>query len=306
MSEPSFGVVLVNWNGCDDTERALDSLLAATPRPAHVVVVDNGSVDDSVARLREWAAAHEPQPAAPVPWLSVIAEPANRGFAGGNNIGLALLARFPVTHFLLLNNDAMVAEDYFARIGDALRSNPDAALVGCAIYYHPDRDRVWFAGGREVPMRALMLHQYEMPESMEPQETPFVTGCAMLISRALYAAEGGLAECYNPIYWEDTDYSHRARTRGWRVMLVPRAKVFHRVGSSFGGERITPPVAFWQNRNRGYYVRRNYRGFDRVAAISYLVLTKPAKAVLELMRGRPAMASAIIRGFAHGLTADCS
>ena len=306
MPDPSFGVVLVNWNGCDDTERALDSLHSARPRPAHVVVVDNGSADDSVARLEAWGKAHETDSASTEPWLRVIAEPQNRGFAGGNNIGLSVLDRLAVTHFLLLNNDAMVAEDYFAQISDALREHPDAALVGCAIYYHPDRDRVWFAGGREVPYRALMLHRYELPSSLEPTDTPFVTGCAMLISRELYEAEGGLAECYNPIYWEDTDYSHRARTRGWRVMLVPRAKVFHRVGSSFGGEKITPPVAFWQNRNRGYYVRRNYRGLDRVAAITYLVATKPAKALIELLQGRPAMAGAIIRGFAQGLTADCS
>ncbi|MDQ6736979.1 MAG: glycosyltransferase family 2 protein [Gemmatimonadota bacterium] len=306
MSDPSVGVVLLNWNGCDDTERALDSLLAATPRPAHVVVVDNGSADDSVARLRSWIATHAPARDSAAPWATIIAETDNRGFAGGNNIGLAALARLNLTHFLLLNNDAMVAEDYFERIAEALREYPDAALIGCAIYYHPERERVWFAGGREIPQRALMLHRYELPDSMEPQETPFVTGCAMIISRMLYEREGGLAECYNPIYWEDTDYSHRARTRGWRVMLVPRAKVFHRVGSSFGGEKITPQVAFWQNRNRGYYVRRNYRGFDRIAAVAYLIATKPAKALVELARGRPAMASAIIRGFALGLTADCS
>ena len=301
MSEPTFGVVLLNWNGCEDTEAALQSLLVATPRPSRVVVVDNGSADESVPRLRAWISENAPDTDGER-WATLIEEPVNHGFSGGNNIGLAFLARTEVSHFLLLNNDATVAPDYFARIADAIRAHPDAALIGCVIHYHPDRDRIWFAGGREIPFRALMLHVYELPQSMEPQDTPFVTGCAMVISRALYDANGGLAECYNPIYWEDTDYSAQARANGWQVMLVPRARVFHKVGASVGGERITPRVAYWQNRNRGYYVRRNYHGFDRIAALVYLVMTKPARALVELLRGRPAMSSAILRGFARGLT----
>ncbi|MEO6866250.1 MAG: glycosyltransferase family 2 protein [Gemmatimonadaceae bacterium] len=300
MSDPSYGVVLLNWNGFADTECALDSLLAADPRPARVIVVDNGSADDSLARLDEWLSRNDV--AGAPPWVSVIAEKANRGYAGGNNLGLARLATTgDVTHFLLLNNDATVAPDYFARMSDAIRSFPDSALLGCAIYYHPEREKVWFAGGYEVPYRALMLHNYKLPASLEPQTTPFVTGCAMVISRALYDAQGGLAECYYPIYWEDTEYSFRARNNGWRVMLVPSARVFHKVGASVGGEDITPQVAFWQNRHRGYYVRRNYRGADRAAAIGYLIATKPARAIVELIRGRPAMGSAIFRGFLHGL-----
>ena len=306
MREPSYGVVLLNWNGYSDTEAALDSLLAADPQPARIVVVDNGSADDSVKRLNEWIARNDVALRSPhAARVSVIEANANRGYAGGNNIGLAALAAATeVTHFLLLNNDAMVAPDYFARMSDAIRQHPDSALLGCAIYYHPNRDRVWFAGGYEVPYRALMLHHYKLPPTLEPQATPFVTGCAMMISRELYNSEGGLAECYNPIYWEDTEYSFRARHRGWPVMLVPAARVYHKVGASGGGERITPRVAFWQNRHRGYYVRRNYRGFDRVAALTYLVVTKPARALAEVLRGRPAMGSAILRGFVHGLTDD--
>lgn len=307
MREPSYGVVLLNWNGYDDTEAALDSLLAADPRPDHVVVVDNGSHDDSVSRLNAWLEANTPRDSSgsPSPWLTIIAEPDNRGFAVGNNIGLAhLAAATGVTHFLLLNNDATVAPDYFLRMSEAIVSYPDSALLGCAIYYHPDRDRVWFGGGYEVPYRALMLHRYELPADRTPHRTPFVTGCAMMISRELYDACGGLAECYTPIYWEDTEYSFRARNGGWRVMLVPGARVYHKVSASMGGEKTTPRAAFFQNRHRAYYVRRNYRGIDRAVALGYLVATKPARSLVELLRGQPAMGSAIFRGFFHGLTDD--
>ena len=314
MREPAYGVVLVNWNGIADTESALDSLFASEPRPDHVVVVDNGSSDDSLPRLHAWVSRNHPvnghtgtkngvQRASP--WVSIIAENENRGYAAGNNVGLTRLATTTdTTHFLLLNNDATVAPDYFAQMSEAIREFPDSALLGCAIYYHANRDKVWFAGGYELPYRALMLHRYELPVSLAPQPTEFVTGCAMMISRELYNARGGLAERYTPIYWEDTEYSFRARNNGWRVMLVPSARVFHKVGASVGGENITPQVAFWQNRHRGYYVRRNYRGVDRAVAIAYLIGTKPARALVELLRGRTAMGSAIFRGFLHGLIDD--
>lgn len=311
MPEPTFGVVLLNWNGCDDTLAALESLVAADPRPASVVVVDNGSSDDSVARIVAWGEQRVTTALTDAdawrtfetpPWLLVVAAGANRGFSSGNNIGLEYLAtRTDVSHFLLLNNDAMVAPDYFARVADALRDRPELGVTGALIHYHPDRDRVWYAGGFEVPWRALMLHRYDAPATDAPYATEFVTGCAMMIARPVYAAIGGLATCYDPIYWEDADYSMAARRAGWKLAVIPTARVFHRVGASGGGERITPRVAYWQNRNRGLYVRRNYRGTRRIAALAYLLATKPGRAVVELLRGRPAMASAIARGYVRGM-----
>ena len=324
MPEPVFGVVLVNWNGADDTVAALESLHSANPRPGCVVLVDNGSEQESVDRILDWGRSHtaamqverlgedQAGPAdastahqSECPWLTVICARENRGFAGGNNIGLRrLAARDDVTHFLLLNNDATVAPDYFARMADALHDIPDAGLLGCVIHHHPERDRIWYAGGYEIPYRALVLHNCSLPVGTTPRRTEFVTGCAMLISRRLYDTQGALADCYNPIYWEDGEYSFRARTHGWPVMLVPAARVYHKVGTSVGGEKITPQVAFWQNRNRAYYVRRNYRGGARLGALVYLAVTKPGRAIVEVMRGKPAMASAILRGFLHGVLDD--
>lgn len=315
MPEIAFGVVLLNWNGCDDTIASLESLIAADPRPARVVVTDNGSSDASVERLIAWAQETAPGVACieetetdsgdATAWLTIIRAADNRGFAGGNNIGLRHLATHTeVSHFLLLNNDAMVARDYFARVQDALAIVPDAGLVGCAIFHDPARERVWFCGGYEIPWRALILHRFELPSSAEPQVTPFVTGCAMVISRPLYRSEGGLAECFNPIYWEDGDYSFRARTHGWKLILAPAAHVYHRVRSTGGGaETLTPRVAFFDIRNRVIYVRRNYRGLTRATAMTYLAITKPGRAMAEVLRGRPAVGRAILSGWLHGISA---
>ncbi|MEO7103782.1 MAG: glycosyltransferase family 2 protein [Gemmatimonadaceae bacterium] len=313
MREVQFGVVVINWNGANDTLAALDSLLLATPRPDHVIVVDNGSTDDSLDRIRDWGASHAPGWGETVPpaldscdansWLVLVAADSNLGFSGANNVGLHYLAaRTAASHFMLLNNDAMVAPDCFAQLASAICDVPDAGLLSPVIFRHPNRDEVWYAGGIEIPHRALIVHARTPANSDRPYPTTFVTGCAMTIARPMYDDLGGLAEVYNPIYWEDADYSRRACDAGWSVAVAPRAHVYHRVGRSGAGERLTPRTAYFQNRNRALYVRRNYHGTDRILGLAYLVVTKPGRALMEALRGQRALGGAIFRGFLRGMT----
>lgn len=296
MADVAIGVVLVNWNGADDTLVALDSLAGAHPRPARVVVVDNGSRDDSVARLTAWIDAHDARA-----WVHVVALAENRGFPGGNNAGLEVLAAEGVTDaFLLLNNDTTVAEDFFARLADGVAARPDAGLYGTTIYEW-DRETVWYAGGTEHPIRALVLHQYRVPTGAAPRDTEFVTGCSMLIPRTTYARLGGLSEVYFPLYWEDAEYSVRARRTIGPLVYLPGAVVYHRVGATVGMPDVTPRVAYVQNHHRAIFVRRNYTGARRAAATLYLLVTKPARCVKELLRGNARVGWAILRGSLTGI-----
>jgi GT2 family glycosyltransferase len=236
-----------------------------------------------------------------LPWLIVIEAGRNRGFAGGNNLGIELLEKqTSVSHLMLLNNDATVAPDFFAAISGALGKVPNAGLITGTILEDPDRDRVWYAGGTELPMRALYRHRLNVPEAQEPVPTDFVTGCAMIISRPLLQKIGPLAEVYFPLYWEDGEYSFRARSAGFPVLYAPRAIVYHKVGATVGAATVSPVVAYCQNRLRVFYVRRNYRGWTKAAALGYLAVTKPGRAVIEAARGRPRIGWEILRGTVSG------
>ena len=294
---PSFGVVVLNWNNAHDTLPCLDSLVQADPRPRHVVVVDNGSTDDSVRRIHDWRATQPVDDG----WLIVIEAGSNRGFAGGNNVGIShLLGKTDVSHVMLLNNDATVAHDFFAHMSAALEKAADAGLMACTIFEDPARDRVWFAGGDEIPLRALYRHRLEIPSTADPVATEFVTGCAMVISRQLLSKIGALAEVYFPLYWEDGEYSFRARQAGFPVLYAPAARVYHKIGATVGAASVSPVVAYCQNRLRVFYVRRNYRGLTKIAALSYLAVTKPGRAFIEAVRGRPRIGWEILRGTASG------
>lgn len=304
----SIGVLIVNWNGAEDTVACLDSLLAADPGPVRVVVVDNFSADDSIARIQRWAREHtdvhtvipgETDRAAPA-WLTVVRAGRNLGFSGGNNAGLPLLIADPlVRDVLLLNNDATVSPEFFRRISEASGSDPRAGIIGPTIYRFPATHDIWFAGGRATPLRALVSHELQRPVSSEPRDTPFVTGCAMLVTGEALRRLGPLPDCYDPGYMEDAEYCWRAREAGFRVMYAPAAIAYHKVGASF--RKIgSPAITFALNRNRVLFARRNLRGLERLGALGYLAATKPVRAVIELLLGRPAQAGAVLFGAVEG------
>jgi len=312
---PAVGVVILNWNGWRDTTECLESLLAARPAAARIVVVDNASHDDSVEQLVSWAKnlgvslevrgedARALRDAIDPRVLTLIRSTRNRGFSGGNNVGLRFLSSAAdLTHFLLLNNDATVAPDYFARLEEALREVPQAGLLCGTIFAMGSLPaRVWYAGGTSSPVRALVSHQLDVPESAQPLPTEFITGCAMLIARDALAAVGPMPECYFPAYMEDAEYSFRVRRAGFPVVYAPRVIAYHKVGASLGLASVTPRVAYALNRHRAFYVRRNMTGWMWAAAVAYLIVTKPARAVVEIVRGRPRIGWAMFTGLVAGL-----
>ncbi len=202
MRSVPIGVVILNWNGHADTIACLESLVAADPAPARVVVVDNASTDDSVAVLTRWAGRAQLHP-------TMVRSGHNRGFAGGNNLGLEVLARdVAITHSLLLNNDATVEPDFFGEVAAALERSPSAGLLGVTIYEGPGRERVWYAGGRLPNARAVVIHGTHVPPATSGTAVPtqFVTGCAPRVlfpvlrgCRVLVARRrGGLSDRLRP------------------------------------------------------------------------------------------------------------
>ena len=319
QDEPAIGVIVVNWKRAADTLACLDSLANAKRGPARIVVVDNASGDESVARIREWATARkvsfalfreadlagikpeEMRSESMLSYLTVIVSSTNKGFSGGNNLGLRLFGHDRhLTHFLLLNNDATVREDFFAELKRGLASAADAGVLTGTIYNYPATETVWYAGGHVVPFRGLIVHDLDVPDDGNLRPTGFVSGCVMLISRALFETIGPLPECYFPGYSEDAEYCSRATRSGFKLLYAPRAVAFHKVGATAGAASASPYVTQVQVRHRVLYVRRNFRGTDRVVALSYLAATKMARALVETMKGKPEMGRAFLKGALEG------
>jgi GT2 family glycosyltransferase len=307
-----WAIVIPSFNHADDAVTCLASLRRAHRRPERVILVDDASTEDAVTKIADWAAQSaesyevvdsdelEARKSAKV-WLTIVASRKNSGFAVSCNVGLRFVRDHTDAPFvLLLNNDAAVAPSYFPDIAAAIQTVPNVGLATGTIYEW-DRRTVWYAGGRFNPLRAVAEHYLDVPSDGQPRRTEFICGCTMLISRAVLEKVGVLPELYSPCYCEDADYSLQVAKSGFELLYVPGAQAFHRVSSSLGREIRSPQVIYWFNRNRGYAMRRNYTGWRRAGGMAYLALTKPARAVWEVLNGRPKSGAAFIRGTVAGL-----
>lgn len=302
-----WAIVIPSFNHADDAITCLESLRAAQSRPSRVLLVDDASTEDAVGAIARWAARSNESHRVVDPeqllldgddgsWLTIVAAKKNSGFSASCNVGLRYVRDCTDSPYaLLLNNDAAVSRSYFPDLAAGIAGLPRVGLATGTIYEW-DRKTVWYAGGRFNPLRAVAEHSLRVPGDGAVRGTDFVCGCTMLISRAALETVGLLEDCYNPCYCEDVDYSLKIQRAGLDIVYVPGAKAYHRVGSSLGREERPPQVTYWFNRNRGYAMRRNYTGWRRAAGLGYLAVTKPARAFVELLRGRPKSGAAFIRG----------
>lgn len=255
MSYGTVAVVIVNWNGLQDTLACLESLKLLDYEDHVAVVVDNGS------RAPEGEAIRKAYPDA-----VVIEAGENLGFAGGCNVGVRYAIERRIPYVFLLNNDAVVCQPtMLTRLMDLLHSAPDVGAVGPKVVYDDKPDEIWFAGGTVVPSRGMMRQDdvnrpADSVRGVRP--TDFVTGCACLSRTSLYEEVGLIEEGYF-LFFEDTDWSLQVKRAGKRLLMDNDAVLRHKCGRSMKRARDVDhyyfirarlrfarrfaPVAFWFN-----------------------------------------------------------
>ncbi len=247
-------VVIVNWNGKEDTVLCLSSLKKIR-KPAvklSVIVVDNGSTNDSVTVIRK---AH--------PWVKLIETRKNLGFTGGNNVGIKKALDDGADCVWLLNNDTLVDRDVLSAL-DAF-DDSTVGLVGSKIYFAPgyeyhkdryatsERGRVlWYAGGL-IDWSNMYASHRGVDEVDRGQydivvETPFITGCSMMIRREVLERVGRLDDRYY-LYLEDFDMCLRVKRAGFKLIYFPASKLWHVNAGSSGGAG-NPLHDYYLSRNR--------------------------------------------------------
>jgi len=289
-------VIIVNWNGKRDTEACLSSLANIEKQNVdfNVIVVDNGSADDSVPSIRK-----------KFPWATVLATGKNLGFTGGNNVGITYARQHQADFIWLLNNDTFV-DGNVLNILSSFR-DPKVGICGSKIYFaaghefHHDRykekDRgkvFWYAGGLVDWDNMYASHrgvdevdhgQYDTEE-----DTSFVTGCSMMIKRSVFDRIGMLDDRFY-LYLEDLDFCLRAKKAGFRLRYVPASVLWH-VNAGSTSRPGNPLQQYYQTRNRLFL------GFRYAALRTKIALLREAirflfsgsavcrKAVIDWLAGR--------------------
>lgn len=237
--EPFVVVVIVSMNRCDDTLACLHSLRNSTYRNYGVIVLDVSSGAQSIKAIRQGCTE--------VKTIELIE---NRGYAGNNNIGIEAALAAAADWVLLLNDDTLVGPDCLSRLVEAAEQDPRIGFVGPMVYHYDEPRRIQSAGGKLAAFwRSAHLGQNEEDRGQfrEPHAVEWISGCGIMARRALIEQIGVLDERYF-LYWEETEWCIRARRRGWRVIHVPQAKLWHKgVQRDY---RPSPSVTYYATRNR--------------------------------------------------------
>jgi hypothetical protein len=216
--------VIANYNGGADTVECVDSLLESSAATFRIIVVDNGS---------------SPPLSLPSQYgdIDIVRLEANLGFAGGVNVGIRRALRTGADAVLVLNNDTIVAADAVARLASELKGA--VGIAAPRIYYAADPSLIWSDGFMAHPW-TLEMRGGQRGRRAEKNQEParivdYVTGCAMLIHRAVFDAIGLFDERFFA-YYEDLDYCIRAREAGFKILTVPTAQIWHKVARTTGLE----------------------------------------------------------------------
>jgi GT2 family glycosyltransferase len=261
MKEPLVSVIILNFNGRDLLRKCLQSVFKTEYPNYEVIVVDNGSTDEScVVVEREF------------PHVQLIRSHENCGYSEGNNIGI-LNSRGEF--MVLLNNDTVVNPEWLSELVPEAERNPE-------YFYQP---KILFVGSDRINSagNCVQLFGFAFPRGLGEVdvgqydgkcEVSYASGACVLASRRLVEDVGFLDEGFFTFY-EDVNWGWRALMRGYKTIYVPSAVIYHKWGSSWG-RLMSSRKFFLIERSRVASVLRNY-------SFRTLVILFPALVFVELL-----------------------
>jgi GT2 family glycosyltransferase len=249
---PRVAIIVLNWNGRDDTLACLASLRRLIYPACQVVVVDNGSSDGSTEAIR-----------AKYSDIPLIETGGNLGYAGGNNVGLSWAIEQGANYALLLNNDTEVAPDFVNELVTVAEASPSVGIVGPTIYYFDRPTVIWSAGGAidwtRGETRMIGLDEADAGQfGRKPRPVDFVTGCALLV-KAQVIRQAGLLDSRFFAYYEEAEWCVRAVKAGFTILHVPPARIWHKISPE--QRAASPQTHYYMTRNRLLFLRCTGAGY---------------------------------------------
>ena len=297
---PRVVISIVAWKGADLTVACLRSIepeLDSVPG-TRVIVVDNASPDGAADRVERairdngWGA-----------WATLIRAPGNHGFAAGNNIAIrSMLAQeYPAEFVLLLNPDTLVRPGALRILVDFMAARPDVGIAGgrsedldatpqmCCFRFPNAVDELIGYIGFGLLDRLLERHLTRLGIPEVPREVDWVSGAFMLVRKSVIDRVGLMDEGYF-LYFEETDFTRRARLAGWDCWHVPQSRIVHLVGQSSGVTVHDGPPrrvpAYWFESRRRYFVLNHGRVYAALCDLA-VILVYPLGRLLNLVRRSP-------------------
>lgn len=267
------GIVIVNYNGERFQNDCIRTLYEMNFQDFIIVVVDSGSTDHSIKKLKE-----------SYPNVYVLEQKSNVGVAVGNNIGIKFVKSIGTEYILLLNNDTEVDKNLLRELLSSANKN---IVTVPKIYFYDNKKMLWFAGGGMIWNKAVSYHegiykkdfgQYDSDKIIEYAPT-----CCMLIHSSIFDRIGYIDEKIF-MYYDDTDLCVRLNDAGVKIKYIPNAFMWHKVSSSSGGMQSKIGI-YYTKRNQLYFIdkyKNRIKKIDRMV----IILKNLVKAILSPIRNK--------------------
>ncbi|MFQ5688125.1 MAG: glycosyltransferase family 2 protein, partial [Candidatus Scalindua sp.] len=242
---PKVTIVILNWNNWSDTVDCLESVYDINYPNFEIVVVDNGSTDNSVREIKSRFDS-----------LTLLEAHENLGFSKGVNYGIKFAMNNNAEYVFLLNNDTIVDKNVLTELVGRISKDQKVGLVGGKIYFLNEKDKIWSAGGGIKPFSKRTYHfgenQFDNREYDSEREVDFLSGCCLLIRKEVIR-EIGLFDTDYFMYYEDADFCLRTKEL-FKVIYYPQAKIWHKVGNASRKSNID----YYRMKNHFLFLEKRY------------------------------------------------
>jgi len=284
-NNPKVLIIIPNWDGKFFLEECLSSLYKTSYDNFDILIVDNGSTDNSVEYIKGNFSK-----------VNIIKSAKNEGFARACNKGILVALENKYDFALLLNNDTVVDRYFLNEMIKAFRNDEKIGIMSSKIYYYDEPKKIWFDGAKFVWWRSSWKFNNWQKIEKEVKNglinSDFATGCVMLIKLDVVRDIGLLFEPYFLSY-EDNDFCSRAKRKNWKIKVCLSSKVWHKVSSSRSGE---------YSFSNGYYGTRNRLDFafrksnNYIGGLFLLLIIVPVRSIQWFFMGKKEMLKGLICG----------
>lgn len=270
---PLISIISVNYNEPEETGLFLESIYESTYLNFEVIIVDNGSKRKVNPEIEE-----------EYPRLKLIKSEKNKGFAGGNNLGIIASQG---DYLIFLNNDTLVPSDFITKIVQFMLKTPDAGMASPKLIY--PNGKIQYAGSIAINPytgRGKRIGKYEEDSGQYNHtcETGLPHGAAMVVRRDAIEVAGLMPEEYF-LYYEEYDWGRQIESLGYKLYYMGETHVVHKESMSVGKD--SPLKVYYMNRNRLLFLMRNYDGFTLFSGVAfYILFALPKSSLVYLVSGK--------------------
>ena len=267
---PLIYVLILNWNGKEDTLACLSSLEKVTYPNFKVLVMDNGSKEDPSLEISK-----------SFPKTAFLQNGANLGYAEGNNRGIRYALQNQADAVLLLNNDTIVSPNFLDPLVEAMQEKEKGGIFGSKSLQFYKENTLDHLGGFWENEKAEFIcpHQNQKDQVLSPFEVDYASGCCLLLTRKVLEEVGFLDPRFF-LLWEESDLCTRAKKKGFEIWMIPDSVIWHKVSASFSGK---PLLHYYWWRNRLLFIEKNFSFSERKKLYTSVVFWQIVKEYRHLV-----------------------